>query len=95
MTDERFPKSVSRFSDKEARQQKSARKAFIRANTRIDDVPGLDIRLYQASEVTPLWLMTEADLEQALMPPPFWAFPWAGGQALARYILEHPDVVRG
>ena len=39
--------------------------------------------------------MTESDLERAQLPPPFWAFPWAGGQALARYLLDHPDTVRG
>lgn len=71
------------------------RVAFIRANTRIDEVAGLGIRLYQASEVTPLWLMTEGDLARERLPPPFWAFPWAGGQALARYLLENPAIVRG
>ncbi len=73
----------------------TARQAFIRAHTQVAAVPGLDIRLYQASEVTPLWLMTEADLHQAQLPPPFWAFPWAGGQALARYIAENPHIVAG
>src|SRR3546814_6716248 len=39
--------------------------------------------------------MTEEELERSGLPPPFWAFAWAGGQALARYILDHPEVVRG
>ncbi len=58
-------------------------------------VPGLDISLYQATEVTPLWEMTQHDMETHDLPPPFWAFPWAGGQALARYILDNPGCVRG
>ncbi len=78
----------------------TARQAFIRAQTQVApvpslNIPGLDIRLYQATEVTPLWLMTEADLDQNRLPPPFWAFPWAGGQALARYVLENPHIVAG
>ena len=39
--------------------------------------------------------MTEEQLGQLGLPPPFWAFAWAGGQALARYVLDNPDVVRG
>ena len=39
--------------------------------------------------------MTETDLDEANLPPPFWAFAWAGGQALARYVLDHPEEVRG
>ena len=54
-----------------------------------------EIRLHLASEVTPLWQATEAALEQAQLPPPYWAFAWPGGQALARHILDHPEVVRG
>lgn len=73
----------------------TARQAFIRAQTRVAAVPGLDIQLYQATEVTPLWLMTETDLHHHHLPPPFWAFPWAGGQALARYIIENPHIVAG
>jgi len=70
--------------------------AFIRANTRPLIVPSLpDIRLYQADEVTPLWLMTERDLDGAQLAPPFWAFAWSGGQALATYVLDHPERVAG
>jgi len=69
---------------------------FIKAHTTPLPVPSVpEIRLYQAHEVTPIWEMTEADLAEAQLPPPFWAFPWAGGQALARYLLDHPDIVRG
>lgn len=73
----------------------AARQAFIRAQTSVLDVPGLPLRLYQASEVTPLWLMTEEDMARERLAPPFWAFPWAGGQALARYILDNPAIVAG
>jgi predicted nicotinamide N-methyase len=59
-------------------------------------VPSLpSIRLYQADEVTPLWLMTEQAMDAQRLAPPFWAFAWSGGQALARYVLEHPEIVKG
>jgi len=71
-------------------------KAFIRANTRLMPVPGLGaMRLWQADAVTPIWSATETDLNRAGIDPPFWAFPWAGGQAIARRVLERPDIVRG
>src|SRR5215813_1000051 len=69
---------------------------FLRRNTAIT-VPSLvpEIRLYLATEVTPIWLATEETLARSGLPPPFWAFAWAGGQALARYLLDHPDEVAG
>ena len=70
-------------------------KAFIVANTRIASASGLPIRLYTADELTPIWEATEKDLAEANVAPPFWAFPWAGGQALSRYVLDHPEIVRG
>jgi predicted nicotinamide N-methyase len=70
-------------------------KAFIRANTRVASVPGLPIRIYTADELTPIWEATEKDLAEANVAPPFWAFPWAGGQALSHYVLDNPDLVRG
>ncbi len=70
--------------------------AFIRAHTQLLAPPLIpEIRLYQATEVTELWEATEAALEEMGLPPPFWAFAWAGGQALARYILDDPALVRG
>ena len=70
--------------------------AFIEANTVLLPVPHApEIRLYVADEVTDLWHKTEEDLEKIGLPPPFWAFAWAGGQGLARYILDHPETVRG
>ena len=69
--------------------------AFIRANTRLEAPPLVpEVRLYLASEVVPLWEATEEELAEKGLPPPFWAFAWAGGQALARYLLDHPEVVR-
>jgi len=54
-----------------------------------------EIKLYLATEVVPLWRATEEELEKNGVPPPYWAFAWAGGQALARYIMDKPDIVRG
>lgn len=70
--------------------------AFIRANTRLRRVPHVpEISLYVADEAVPLWQKTEEELGAMGLPPPFWAFAWAGGQALARYVLDHPETVRG
>lgn len=69
---------------------------FIRANTRLLPVPHApEIRLYVADEATALWEKTEEELEAIGLPPPFWAFAWAGGQALARYILDNPALAAG
>jgi predicted nicotinamide N-methyase len=69
---------------------------FIRDQTAIAAPPLVpEIRLHLASEVTPLWHATEAILAQSQLPPPYWAFAWAGGQALARYVLDHPETVAG
>ena len=74
----------------------SDRADFIQANTVLLPVPHApEIRLYVADEVTDLWHKTEEDLESIGLAPPFWAFAWAGGQGLARYILDHPELVRG
>lgn len=69
---------------------------FIRANT-VQSAPPLvpEISLHLASEITPLWQATEATLEKSQLPPPYWAFAWAGGQALARHLLDHRDLVAG
>jgi predicted nicotinamide N-methyase len=72
------------------------RKAFIRAQTRLLPVPHApEIALHLADEATELWRKTEEELGEIGLPPPFWAFAWAGGQALARYVLDHPEVVAG
>ncbi len=70
--------------------------AFIRANTRImapAHVP--ELRLHLADDAVALWELTEEQLGELGLPPPFWAFAWAGGQALARHVLDHPEIVRG
>jgi len=70
--------------------------AFIRANTRLRAVPLVpEIVLHVADEAVPLWSKTEEELGEAGLPPPFWAFAWAGGQALARHVLDHPHLVAG
>ena len=72
------------------------REAFIRAHTRLLPVPyAPELALHVAEEATELWQKTEDELAVIGLPPPFWAFAWAGGQALARYLLDHPEVVAG
>jgi predicted nicotinamide N-methyase len=70
--------------------------AFIHANTRLMAVPHApEIRLHLADEATELWQKTEEELGAIGLPPPFWAFAWAGGQALARYLLDHQGLLQG
>ena len=77
-------------------QSLEGRRAFILQNTSLEHPPHTpELRLRLASEITPIWKMTEEALEEIGLPPPFWAFAWAGGQALARYILDHPEIVAG
>ena len=72
------------------------RRAFIVENTRLQAPPHApELRLHLADEITPIWRLTEEALEEMGLPPPFWAFAWAGGQALARYLLDHPETVAG
>ena len=54
-----------------------------------------ELRLHLASEITPIWQATETWLAERNVEPPFWAFAWPGGQALARHILDHPGSVAG
>lgn len=69
---------------------------FIRANTALVSPPLVpEIKLHLATEVVPLWQLTEEELAAQGIPPPYWAFAWAGGQALSRYVLDHPQIVRG
>jgi predicted nicotinamide N-methyase len=72
------------------------RKAFIRANTRLTPVPLVpEISLHVADESVPMWQKTEEELDAIGLPPPYWAFAWAGGQALARYLLDNAQTVAG
>src|SRR5690242_18804032 len=69
---------------------------FVRRNTAIGRPPlAPEVALYLATEITPIWQATEESLARSAVPPPFWAFAWAGGQALARYVLDHPAEVAG
>ena len=69
---------------------------FILAHTAPSTAPLCpEIRLYLATEVTPLWQATEDYLAAHNLAPPYWAFPWVGGQALARHVLDNPDLVAG
>jgi predicted nicotinamide N-methyase len=69
---------------------------FIRLHTTPAPVPLCpDILLWQATEITPIWHATEDWLQKNGIPPPFWAFPWAGGQAVARLIADDPSLVAG
>ena len=74
----------------------SSKRDFVIANTRVL-VPPLvpELRLRLADEAVPIWKKTEEELGDLSLPPPFWAFAWAGGQALARYALDNPDLVAG
>jgi predicted nicotinamide N-methyase len=71
------------------------RAAFIVANTRPRRPPHTPETLHLADEITPIWRLTEEELGRMGVAPPFWAFAWAGGQALARYLLDHPAEVAG
>ncbi|MGC8469316.1 MAG: class I SAM-dependent methyltransferase [Acetobacteraceae bacterium] len=70
--------------------------AFIRAHTKPARAPLVpEFTLQLASEITPIWQATEAWLAARDVAPPYWAFAWPGGQALARHILDHPGAVAG
>jgi predicted nicotinamide N-methyase len=67
---------------------------FIHAHTRLLPVPlAQEIRLHLAEESMPIWQKTEEELGRMNVPPPYWAFAWAGGQALARYVLDNRSLI--
>ncbi len=69
---------------------------FVRDNTTLTTTPLLpEIQLHLATEVTPLWQATEETLAATNLPPPYWAFAWPGGQAVARLLLDRPELVAG
>jgi predicted nicotinamide N-methyase len=73
-----------------------SRRSFVLRHTRLQPVPGTDrLRLHLADEVLPLWRAVQAELDDPDAPLPFWAFAWAGGLAIARYLVDHPDAVAG
>jgi predicted nicotinamide N-methyase len=82
--------------DRPRRIPLSHRRALVAHHTRLLPVPGMPgIRLHLADDVAPVWHATEAALGIGGTPIPFWAFAWAGGLALARFVQEHPDEVQG
>jgi len=81
--------AVTRLTPKNA-------KKFILDNTALMAPPHVpEVLLHLADEAHDLWLRTEDELAAIGLPPPFWAFAWAGGQGLARHVLDHPATVRG
>ena len=74
----------------------SSPRAFVLRHTRLRPVPGLEeIRLHLADEVLPLWHAVQVETADPDAPLPYWAFAWAGGLALGRYLREHPEAVAG
>jgi predicted nicotinamide N-methyase len=72
------------------------RTAFLREWTSLGPVPFTpEVRLHMAQDVFALWEALEQARGESNLPPPFWAFPWAGGVAVARYVLDHPELVAG
>ena len=89
-------RAEARDIEARARRGMTDPKTFIRNNTELIAPPLVpEVRLHLATEVVPLWRKTEEELHEAGVPPPYWAFAWAGGQALSRYVLDHPEEVRG
>ena len=73
----------------------AARRRFIQAHTTLAPAPFVpEIRLWMGGEAMPLWEAAALADERLPVPPPYWAWPWAGGQILARHVLDHPDLVR-
>lgn len=84
------------MSESPAARRAHDRAGFIRANTRLIAPPlAPQIRLHLADEAIGLWTKTEEEMRAFDLPPPFWAFAWAGGQALARWIADHPQQIAG
>jgi len=70
-------------------------RAFVTKHTRLQAVPGLDLRLHLADDVNVVWHATQGATGDSDAPIPYWAFAWGGGLAIARYVAEHPEVVAG
>ncbi len=69
-------------------------RSFVQENTTLSNPPLVpEIKLYLAEESLPIWQKTLDELSDDNVPPPYWAFAWAGGQALARFVLDHADIV--
>jgi predicted nicotinamide N-methyase len=73
-----------------------SRRDYILEHTRLRPAPAVpELQLYLAEEIIPLWSSLDMEPGGEGTPPPFWAFAWAGGQALARYLLDRPHEVLG
>ena len=73
-----------------------ARRRFILEHTTLGPAPYVpEVRLWMGSEAMPLWEAAALADERLPVPPPYWAWPWAGGQVLARHVLDHPALVHG
>jgi predicted nicotinamide N-methyase len=71
-------------------------RALVLARTRLQRPPAVpELRLHLADDLEPLWEDLQAELDAGDLPPPFWAFAWLGGQALARHLLDTPSEVAG
>jgi predicted nicotinamide N-methyase len=69
---------------------------FITENTKLISPPLVpEMVLHLAAESLPIWQKTEDELGEINLPPPYWAFAWAGGQAVGRYLIDHPEICRG
>ncbi len=78
------------------RKTPAERRAFVLEQTRLAGVPLVsELRVYQARAVNAVWFETARWLDDDDADVPFWCVPWAGGQALARHLLDHPELVRG
>jgi predicted nicotinamide N-methyase len=72
------------------------RRALVLARTRLERPPAVpELVLHLADDIVEPWQSLEAELDAGELPPPFWAFAWLGGQAIARYVLDHRDQVAG
>ena len=75
---------------------RASAEAFVRSNTKLLAPPLVpEIVLHLAEESLAIWQRTEDELGAMNVPPPYWAFAWAGGQALARYLLDNVQLVAG
>jgi predicted nicotinamide N-methyase len=73
-----------------------SRRGFILRHTHLRPVPGLErIRLYLAAEVLPLWRAVQIETDDPDAAIPYWAFAWAGGLAIGRYLQAQPETVAG
>lgn len=89
-----IPSTIS--TDASPAANRDALISLVRSNTVLAAVPLVpDLRLHLVTDSCPLWFASEEEAARVGLPEPFWAFAWPGGQALARHVLDHPELVRG